>query len=91
MLLVLCITVSPSVVTLMLQTSTTQSSVSGFASDLREPLVLIIFPEEFMPNLIVPRYSYKSCISFCSVFSDIKMTIVRVKKMKLSAPTFYQI
>jgi len=89
MLLVVCLTVSPSVVTLMLQTSTTQSSVSGFASDLREPLVLIIFPEEFMPNLIVPRY--KSCVNFCSVFSDIKMTIVRVKKMKLSAPTFYQI
>ena len=84
MLLVVCLTVSPSGVTLMLQ-----SSVSGFASDLREPLVLIIFPEEFMPNLIVPRY--KSCVSFCSVFSDIKMTIVRVKKMKLSAPTFYQI
>ena len=73
-----------------LRPSTTQLSFR-FCFRSRRTFSPDLFPEEFMPNLIVPRYSYKSCISFCSVFSDIKMTIVRVKKMKLSAPTFYQI
>ena len=72
MLLVVCLTVSPSVVTLMPQTLNYTELSFRFCFRSRRTFSPDLFPEEFMPNLIVPRYSYKSCISFCSVFSEIK-------------------